>query len=154
MWQFVDKPLQEWLYLPPLFWAHFALSYLYSYPFFCEFDYFHKSVIYRASVASLQAADDNCCQDLTLLSLQVSQVGATSDNTELGCLTHGEQSVVRHPIRKGQKALSISEGHKDASICHCEADIHRGLLGTTTGIKFHTAGWGQLLIRIVWIFRC
>lgn len=44
----------------------------------------HKSVIYQASVASVQDADDNCCQELTLLSLPVSQVRATLDNRELG----------------------------------------------------------------------
>lgn len=84
-------------------------------------------------MASVQAADDNCCQDLTLRSLQVSQVGAALDNTERGCLARGEQPVVRRSIRKGQKALSISEGHKDASICHSEADVDRVSPGTTMG---------------------
>lgn len=86
-------------------------------------------------MASVQAADDNGCQDLMLLSLQESQEGAASDNTERRCLMRGEQAVVRHSIRKGQKALSICEGHRDASICQAEADVDRGSLGSTTGDK-------------------
>lgn len=149
--KFVDKPLQERLYLPPLFWAH---SYLYSNPSLCDFDYFHKCVIYQAPVASVQAADDNCCQELTLLSLQASQVGATLDNRELGSETWGEQAVIIHAIRKGHEASSISKGHTHASICHTQTDRDGGSWGTTVGIKFHIAGWERCLIRSVWIFSC
>lgn len=72
-------------------------------------------------MASVLAADDSCCQDLTTLSQQVGQVGAALDNIKQGCLTWGEQPVVRHSIRRGQKGLPISKGHKAASICHSEA---------------------------------
>lgn len=39
-------------------------------------DYFHKSAIHQASVASVLAEDDNSCQDLTMPSQQVGQEGA------------------------------------------------------------------------------
>lgn len=47
----------------------------------------HKSATHRASVASVLAADDNCCQDLTLLSQLAGQVGALLDSTKQSCLT-------------------------------------------------------------------
>lgn len=115
---------------------------------------FIKVSFIRAPVASVQAADDNCCQELTLLSLQASQVGATLDNREPGSETWGEQAVIIHAIRKGHEASSISKGHTHASICHTQTDRDGGSWGTTVGIKFHIAGWERCLIRSVWIFSC
>ncbi len=51
------------------------------------FDYFHKSAIHQASMASVLAADDNGCHDLALLSQRVGHVGAALDNIKQGCLT-------------------------------------------------------------------
>lgn len=84
-------------------------------------DYFHKSAIHQASVASALAEDDNSCQDLTMPSQQVGQEGAAWDNIKQDCLTWGERPVVRHSIRRGQKGLPISKGHEAVSICHSEA---------------------------------
>lgn len=81
-------------------------------------DWSHKSAIHQASVAPVLAADDNSCQDLTMPSQQVGQAGAAWDNIKQDCLTWGERPVVRHSIRRGQKGLPISMGHKAASICH------------------------------------
>lgn len=111
-------------------------------------------------MASVRAADDNCCQHLTLPSQPVGHVGAAWDNIKQDCLTPGERPVVRHSISRGQKGLPISRGHRAASICHSEApsspillhmqtERHWKPLKAEVPHRANIAGGEQLLMRRV-----
>lgn len=125
IWHSSNHDIQSPLLIKPgitcRFFSHLSVLLLVSSFKLVPVDYFHKSAIHQASAASLLAADDNGCQDVTLPSHQVGQVGAAWDNIKQGCLTWGERPVVRHSIKRGQKGLPISTGHKAGSICHSEA---------------------------------
>lgn len=82
-----SRPVQEGFYLPPLSPPNMHILISIQACACVVLTTFHKSAIHHASVASVLAADDNCCQDLTLLSQLAGQVGALLDNIKQGCLT-------------------------------------------------------------------